>query len=399
MRPESSPFTPGQPVPIEFFVGRVNEIERLRSLVRASISGKFRIAFVSGERGIGKSSLVSFVRHLSERDEGVASAHVFLGGVDTLTEMVRRIFDRLLKESVEKPWHKKIRDLFGQYVKQVGLFGITIELQLESPDLESLVNGFATALNKLLIQLKDQRKALLLILDDINGLAATQEFANWLKSTVDEIATSGNKFEVCLLIVGLEERRQQLIQHQPSLARVFEVIEIQPWSEEETRQFFSNAFEKAGVRLQKEALDAMTEYTGGLPVLAHEIGDAIWRIAEGPEITFDEAIKGVWNAAQIIGQKLLEPQVLSAIRSQRYRSILRKLAVRLQGQTFKRADLLKSVSEEEKKVCDNFLNRLRKLGVILPDKEAGPGAYRFSNQLHAVYFKIEAIRARQHRQY
>ena len=38
--------------------------------------------------------------------------------------------------------------------------------------------------------LKGHRRALFLILDDINDLAGSEEFANWLKSMVDEIATS-----------------------------------------------------------------------------------------------------------------------------------------------------------------------------------------------------------------
>lgn len=79
MKAEQSPFTPGQPVPIEFFVGRVKEIEQLVSMIRAATAGKFRVGYVAGERGIGKSSLVSFVRHLAERVEQTAGAHVFFG--------------------------------------------------------------------------------------------------------------------------------------------------------------------------------------------------------------------------------------------------------------------------------------------------------------------------------
>lgn len=397
MTPESSPFTPGQPVPSEFFVGRVSEIERLRALVRASRSGRFQVALVTGERGIGKSSVVSFVRHLAEREEAVAGAHVFLGGVSSLSEMVRRTFDRLLKESLEKPWHHKLREQFGQYVRQVGLFNITVELQLAEPELESLVNGFAPALRKLLAQLKDQRQGLLLILDDINGLATAPAFAHWLKSTVDEVATSAGGLATCLVVVGLEERRQQLIEHQPSLARVFELIEICPWSEEETTEFFQKAFAQAAVRLHPRALKTMVGFSGGLPVLAHEIGDAVWRKANGPEVTSDEAMASVLEAAEILGKKLLEPQVLHAIRSPRYRSILRKLAAEPLAHTFRRADLLKLLSPEEKKVCDNFLNRMRNLGAIQPDPEGGPGTYAFPNHLHALYFHIEAQRIkRQH---
>jgi hypothetical protein len=395
MNPEYSPFTPGQPVPIEFFVGRVQEIERLRSLVRAASLGKFRIGFVAGERGIGKSSLVSFVRHLAERDEGVAAAHVFLGGVNTLSEMVRRTFDRLLKDSIEKSWHKKVRDLFGKHVKQIGLFGITVELELANTDLESLVNGFAPSLRRLLAELRDERKALLLILDDINGLAGSAEFANWLKSTVDEIATGQNGLAVCLLIVGLEERRRQLIELQPSLARVFDLIEIQPWSDEESNQFFQQTLRKAQTSTDAKALEVMVDFSGGLPVLAHEIGDAVWRMADGPLLTHDVAMVGVVEAADVIGRKFLEPQILQAIRSPRYRSILRKLAGRPRQLSFRRADMLKELSVEETRVLDNFLNRMRKLGAIMPDIEGGRGVYQFANQLHALYFWIEAQRARE----
>ena len=81
MNPESSPFRPGQPAPIEFFIGRRAEIERVRGMVRASTQGRVSIGFVSGERGIGKSSLARFVRHLVEQNDDAVGCHVFLGGV------------------------------------------------------------------------------------------------------------------------------------------------------------------------------------------------------------------------------------------------------------------------------------------------------------------------------
>jgi len=61
----------------------------------------------------------------------------------------------------------------------------------------------------------------LLIFDDINGLASSAQFANWFKSLVDELATSSKPLPLSLALVGLSERRQQLIAVQPSLDRVF----------------------------------------------------------------------------------------------------------------------------------------------------------------------------------
>lgn len=396
MNPESSPFRPGQPAPIEYFVGRVDQIERLRSMVRASTQGRFKIGFVSGERGIGKSSLVSFVRHLTDRESGVAGCHVFLGGVRELNEMVRRTFDRLLKESIDKPWHKRVREFFGDYVREVGLFGVTLELDLKGKSLSTITHDFVPSIRRLIDKLKGQKKALLLILDDINGLASSDDFANWLKSMVDEIATSQHEMRLCILIVGLEERRQELVGRQPSLARVFELIHIAPWPDEEVRQFYRRAFDSASAILGENDLDTLVQFTGGLPVLAHEIGDAVWRTAETQNIQTNEVWSGIFDAAEVIGRKLLEPQVFRAIRSERYRSILRKMTNQPPTMRFKRAELATLLEGEEKKALDNFLQRMKQLGALAPDAEVH-GGYRFPNHLHALYFWMESQRAKHER--
>lgn len=392
MTPESSPFRPGQPVPIEFFVGRRPEIERLRDMITASTQGRFKIGFVSGERGIGKTSLVAFVRHLVERDHDVAGCHVFLGGVQGLQEMLRRTFDRILQESIDKSWHQKLMALFGDRVSKVGLFGVSLELNLEERDLSAIERDFASSVRQLLESIKEHKKSLFLILDDINGLTSSEGFANWLKSTVDEIATAREEIRLCVLVVGLEERRQELVGKQPSLARVFELIDIAPWSNDEVRSFYSDSFRASGADISQEGLDLLIQFTGGLPVLAHEIGDAVWRTARGPTIEKNEVLKGISTAAEVIGRKLLNPQIFSAIRSERYLSILRKMADKPRIH-FRRAELQKLLTDAEKKGLDSFLRRMTNLGALEKDPEVR-GGYRFPNLLHALYFSMESQRRR-----
>ncbi len=393
-RDVSSPFTPGLPVPVEFFVGRLNEIEHLRKKVVSAQSGHLEVVFLIGERGIGKSSLASFVRFLSERNHQVLGLHTFLGGVTSLEEMVRRVFDRLLKESVGKSWHGKIKQFFGNRIREIGLFGITMEFEAPTQDLRRMVHDFAPALRNLADRVKDEKRGLFLVLDDINGLASSSEFANWLKSLVDEIATSQQPLPLCLLLVGLEERRQALIGIQPSLARVFDLVEIRAWSTDETRTFYKNAFSSVGMDVEDQALDLLVRYTGGLPVIAHEIGDGTFTVDNDGRIDEDDAINGVIAAADIIGRKHLEPQVFRAIRSTRYRSILRKLAGQPFEATFQRSEVRKRLSGDEARVFDNFLRRMSQLNVVTRDLERGAGVYRFTNLLHYLYFRIEAAHAR-----
>ena len=377
-------------MPIEFFVGRIREIERLRSMVKAGTQGKFRIGFVSGERGIGKSSLASFVCHLSEHENQVAGCHVFLGGVEDLKEMLRRTFDRLLKESMDKPWHEQIKEFFGNHVRKVGLFGITLELNLQDSDLSTLANDFVPTITRLLDSLKGHKSTLFLILDDINGLAGSEVFANWLKSTVDEISTSQQKMPLCILVVGLEERRQELVSRQPSLARVFEVINIAPWSDDEAMDFYRNSFDSVGAKIAATDLRQLVQFTGGVPILAHEIGDAVWRTARGLQIDSKKVREGISTAAELIGWKLVQPQVFRTISNERYRSILQKMSDEPQTH-FRRSELLERLTGEEKNLMDNFLRRMKRLGALETDSEF-KGGYRFPNLLHMLYFWMESQR-------
>lgn len=386
MTPETSPFRPGRPVPVDLFVGRNAAIERLRGLVRTANRGTSQIGFITGERGIGKSSLAAFVRSLCEREGIATGCHVYLGGVHELQEMTRRTFDRLLKDSIDRPRHRQVLEFFGNRIRKVGLFGVSVELALSAEDLRmaSSSSNFIISVRELLRHL-EERTSLLLILDDINGLAESPDFAHWLKSLVDEIATSQQEMRLCILLVGLEERRRALIRSQPSLARVFDLIDIEPWSSAEAEQFYRKSFSEGNATLPAVGPRFLVRYTGGLPVLAHEIGAAVWHAARTQTIAQEELSLGVVRAAEIIGRRLLEPQIFQAIQSDRYRSILRKMADEPSRMSFQRSDIVSRLTEDERKVMDNFLRRMRSLGALQVDPEVR-GGYRFPNRLHALYF-------------
>ena len=58
--------------------------------------------------------------------------------------------------------------------------------------------------------------------------------------------------------------------------------------------------------------------------------------------------------------------------------------------TFTRQQIESRVSEEEFRVFDNLLRRLRELGVVETDPESGRGAYKYTNQIYPVYMWMES---------
>ncbi len=391
---EKSPFTPGSPVPVELFVGRSNQIRELIRYVKQTSSGKQENIFLIGDRGIGKSSLASFLRYWVATQMNMLGVHVFLGRTSTLEQMVRHIFEQLLKETKVQTWFNDIAGLFGKYIKEIGLFGISVSFSPPEEDLKELVRKFPEALYNFLGKIKKQKAGLFIALDDINGLAEQKEFADWYKSFVDEVATHYKDFPVFTMLIGLPEKRDCLSSLQPSLMRIFRIVEIEKLSDSEVEQFISQAFTQANIKIEPVAIDLMVRYTSGLPLLMHEIGDATFWLDNDGLINNDDASHGILIAAEKVGEKYLDPKVYRAIKSTRYRSILRKLGEEPISRNFLRRNLESKLDENEKKVFNNFLRKMRNLGVIELDVERGSGAYRFINEIYPIYIWMESIKSK-----
>jgi len=387
---EYSPFTPGVPVPVEFFIGRADETRNFISSVKKSIAlSTVERLYVSGERGIGKSSICKFARLVAERDLNVLGIHVYLGGVTTLEEMVHRIFDQLLRENVDKPWYEKIKRFLGNHIKQVDIFGLSVEFSASRHELQRAVTDFIPALKNLLKQLTPDKKGILLILDDFNGLASSEQFANWFKSLIDELSTTSNPIPLTIVLAGLPERRHQLIKSQPSLDRVFDLVKISKFSGEETVDFYKRAFNKVNTSITDEALQLLARYSGGYPVLMHELGDAVFNVDSDGNIDKNDTMKGIIQAAQIVGAKYIEPSISAAIRSEHYQGILRKIAQDFFESRFVRKEVSQRLTRAEATKLDNFLRRMEKLGLIKKDKEHGAGSYEFTSELHYLFFWLQ----------
>ena len=175
-------------------------------LPKLALRAGCRLGFLAGSEELQKLSSIicSHVRSRCEREGGLAGCHVLLGDVQDLNGMMKKIFDQLLRESIEKPWHEKAASFFGNRIRRVGLLGITVELDLREQDLSALAKSFGPSIQEFIK--KTGKQGLLLILDDINGLAGSAQVANWLKSTVDELSLSQPEIPLCILIVGLGKR-------------------------------------------------------------------------------------------------------------------------------------------------------------------------------------------------
>ena len=179
-----SPFYPGQPVPVELFVGRKSQVALIERALGQVAAGKPQAVFVEGEYGIGKSSLARFIRFLGSRNHGLFGVHVLLGGAGTLEEVATKTVEAILRTAAyESTAAETIRDALSRYVGKQSLLGFEINFEQLKSDGPTLSRGYLPLLQDLLARLRPQNvSGLVLILDEINGITSNPQFAHFIKA-------------------------------------------------------------------------------------------------------------------------------------------------------------------------------------------------------------------------
>jgi hypothetical protein len=391
-----SPFYPGQPVPLELFVGRKDQIERIMSRgVMQVAQGKPIAIYVQGEYGIGKSSLAGFVQALAEKEYGLHGIYASLGGVTDLTELAVAVMEATIHSGAVAPSRsEKIRNWLAKYIGKPEFFGFSYDVGALKQDAPSISThmGMLGFLGEARNRLADTGvNGIFLVLDEINGISANPQFAYFIKGLVDTNAMSKRPVPLLVMLCGVEERRREMIRHHSPVDRLFDVIDTEPLNLSETREFFARALESVQIKVEPQALDVLVRYSAGFPKIMHLIGDAVYWTDEDGVINEGDALHATLLAAQEVGQKYVDQQVYRALRSRDYHSILKKIAQASPNEMrFTKAAVASGLTDSEKKKFNNFLQRMKRLNVI----RAGDvqGEYVFNHRMVRLYIWLNSIR-------
>lgn len=395
-----SPFYPGQPVPVELFVGRAAQIERIMTRgVNQVTAGKPAAIFVQGEYGIGKSSIAGYTQRLAQRESGMLTIYAPLGGARELTDVAVAVVEATANSGAFEPGRmEKLREWLAKYVGQQTLFGLSLNLEAlrrDAPNLSSpfgMLRFLGEAVERLAEPPHDgAAKGLFLVLDEINGITINPQFAHFVKGMLDTNAMSLKPLPLLLMLCGVEERRREMIRNHQPVDRIFDVLDIEAMNDEEMQDFFSRAFESVQMTVAPEAMRILTHYSAGFPKIMHLVGDAAyWRDRDGA-IDSEDATEAVLLAADDVGRKYVEQQVYKALRSDDYRSILGKIAkTGPDVMSFRRAEVATGLTATEKRKFDNFLRKMKKLGVIRSGEVSGE--YVFNVRMVRLYIWLDSLR-------
>ncbi len=384
-----SPFEPGHHVSPDNFKGREDDIAKImRYLPKIINQGIPEHFFITGKRGMGKTSFVKYVGNKVEEEFHMLPVYLNNEGKDNIEDFIQLILESIFKELDKSKTGKKIIEKFVGSINEIKLPGIGISLENKPDFVRDVKNNFSNFLLNISQSLKDY-DGLFLIIDDINSLSKTQDFPNWYKGLSETIDFSDKKVPIAFTLVSYRENFNKLTEHNPSFSRTFHFIEIDHLDDEDIKTFFCENFQKCGIEFEDNSLlDEMVYYSWGMPLAMQQIGEETFWNVRNNLITEEDVVNGILKAAVEIGNKQIS-LILDQIEDDNYENILLKLGKHKLIQ-FKKSQLEDLLNVEELQIIDNFLSRMVELNILEHVGKKLKEEYTFTNRLYFVYFLIIA---------
>jgi hypothetical protein len=117
----------------------------------------------------------------------------------------------------------------------------------------------------------------------------------------------------------------------------------------------------------------------------HLIGDWAYWTDQDLVVDAEDAVRAVIDAAEDFGRRHVDQQVLAALRSSDYRSILGKTT---DTARFSKKDVEVKLDESERKKFNNFLQKMKALKVLRSGEVQGE--YIFTMQLVRIYLHLKS---------
>ena len=384
-----SPFEPGHPVSPDKFKGRKKDIiKMIRYLPKVVNKGIPQHFFITGKRGMGKTSFVKYIGNFAEDNYQMVHIYVNNEGSNTLDELIQNLVEKMFKEFNKETWGKQIINSFVDNIDEINIKGVGISLKNKPELVGNIKNNFADFLINTCKELKD-KKGIFIVIDDINRLSDTPDFANWYKGLFETLYFDEEVIPVSFSLVSYQDKFEKLCNQNPSFARIFNLIEIDHLDDEDIKEFYLDTFCRYNIKFTEDKyLNEMVYYSWGMPLIMQQIGDAVfWNSLDG-EIDENNAYSGIINAALELGNKQIRNK-LNKIKNPNSLGILYKLG-KNEKMEFKNSEVKAFLSDSEINAFDDFLNEMHDLDIIESVGKEDNGEYAFVNRLYFVYFLVIA---------
>lgn len=332
-----NPYTPHKVASAGLFAGRSEEIAIIRRMLNEIRCGGSRNFAVTGERGIGKSSLMSRVREIAlvpddevSNSKGLLVCEIDLDERDDYDSMLGKL-DYELRNQIDKvDVARSVFKKLWRFLTRWEVFGVKYERDpSESVTVEYFVKVLAAAVRRT----RTSHGGILILIDEADTPPAEAGFGLLMKRIIGRLPKEGCQ-HVGFGIAGQTRLLERLrIGHKSSL-RSFWICHLRPLTESECRRVVRagiSAANKDGERMTMDtsAEDWIVDNSEGYPHFLQQYCYAAFDANADDHIDLRDAWNGAFGehgAIAQLGASYFEGMYLSDEVSDTERQVLSTLA-------------------------------------------------------------------------
>lgn len=407
--PKINPFKPNSPVPKGMFAGRMNEVLALEKGLFQTKSGQPVHFMVTGDRGIGKSSLLFYFQGLSAGE--IKSPDYEKFNFVTISLSVSDRIDissliRLARQHIDREVGKveSLRTFLSatwEFVQRIRVMDSGISAAEQDAEVELQLDNFTHSLAETCKRItrpeRDEcrKDGIVFIFDECDNATPPLRLGYFFK-TVTEALQKRNCHNVMFVIAGLPDVNDKLVQSHPSSVRVFNQLKLAELAPRDRVYVIEKGVEE-GNRLNSdqttitdEAKTRIGAFSEGYPHFIQQFSYSAFEDNADGEISGDDVSASAFRpggALDAIGDRYYATAFYDKIKSDEYREVLLIMADNMNNWISK-ADIRAKFSGSET-TLSNALSILVERKIILKNPSKN-GEYRLQQRGFALWIKLFA---------
>jgi len=409
-----NPFKPNSPINPGMFVGRLEELEKLEIHLLQTRAGSPSNFMITGERGIGKSSLLNYVKSVAKGgieigDENDEKLHFLVidTDIDQSTTQLGLLKKIELGLRMELAKSESTRKFFGEvwgFLKRVEAAGIKLREETSVQQNETVLEEFSYSLAETASRICGNTKGesifnthydgILILIDEADNSSKELGLGSFFKLLLERLHRRECN-SVMIGLAGLPHLHDVLMTSHQSSLRLFEEVILSRLSDNEVDRVVdiclkrANKDNKIKYKIEDSARVLLRHLSEGYPHFIQQFGFSAFAQDDDGIIDINDVERGAFDsrgALDIIGDRYYRNDFYNKIQQESYRQVLRIMSSNLDGWVTK--DAIRKEFKGNNSTLDNAIRALRERHIIL-SKEGEKGIYRLQHKGFAYWIKLK----------
>lgn len=391
------PFTPNRPIddPERFF-GRAEPVNEMVDSLFQVKNGNPKHTIVTGDRGVGKSSLLTQIHLTATGDNRLTDRLKIDRGTEHFNfvtvwhdvDATQTAFD--LANAVLSKFESSFHKFISGFSLEIDLAGFgKLGRDKQNPlTMTQLIDEFASRITKInQAAQKAGKDGILIFIDELDRIRTDSMIASFFKLTCERLARD-RLTQVAFICAGITGAVQKLEDEHASILRTFRDVPLPRFEKDEINSILCDGFEKAAHTHEITDLpERAWEVTVGLPEPVHLLGSEMLSVDQDGVLKdddFDAAIRKIVN--DVRKNKLAS--LLKKAGGGKYQKIIEAMAS-YEKKIVPLDFISKTIGQEQSQFSTNMATLVERDIVFKP----AIGYYAFTDPMLKEYVKVNGVLA------